>query len=131
MYLADTEATMWAEWYRHLAEAAIPPHAALPRVVYDVTISRPLLIGDLRTAEAVAAVGAVLDPTRRSWPACQQAGARLADAGWDGLLAPSAARPIGLALVMFWRVGAPAPCRARGDGRVHVTAPAPPTGLRT
>jgi hypothetical protein len=27
LYLADTEATAWAEWYRHLAERMIPPLA--------------------------------------------------------------------------------------------------------
>jgi hypothetical protein len=31
LYLADTEATAWAEWYRHLAERMIPPLAQMPR----------------------------------------------------------------------------------------------------
>ncbi|MHB2024808.1 MAG: hypothetical protein ACYCO3_16065 [Mycobacteriales bacterium] len=31
MYFAEDEACVWAEWYRHLAEAAVPPASALPR----------------------------------------------------------------------------------------------------
>lgn len=31
LYLADDEDTVWAEWYRHLAERAIPPLAQMPR----------------------------------------------------------------------------------------------------
>ncbi len=29
LYLADSEETAWAEWYRHLAERAIPPLAQM------------------------------------------------------------------------------------------------------
>ena len=29
--LANDEAGAWAEWYRHLAERALPPAAGLPR----------------------------------------------------------------------------------------------------
>jgi hypothetical protein len=31
LYFADNEATVWAEWYRAVAEAALPPQQALPR----------------------------------------------------------------------------------------------------
>jgi len=34
IYLASDEATMWAEWYRHLAERGIPPLQQLPRDVW-------------------------------------------------------------------------------------------------
>jgi hypothetical protein len=30
LYLADSEATAWAEWYRHLAARMIPPFAQIP-----------------------------------------------------------------------------------------------------
>lgn len=30
VYLGDAAETIWAEWYRHLAEAGIPPAARLP-----------------------------------------------------------------------------------------------------
>ncbi len=34
IYLADSEDTVWAEWYRHLAERAIPPLAQMPRELW-------------------------------------------------------------------------------------------------
>jgi hypothetical protein len=34
LYLADSEQTAWAEWYRHLAERAIPPLAQMPRALW-------------------------------------------------------------------------------------------------
>jgi hypothetical protein len=30
-YFADTPETVWAEWYRWLAEAGLPPMQTLPR----------------------------------------------------------------------------------------------------
>ena len=30
LYLADTDDTVWAEWYRHLAEQGVPPLAQMP-----------------------------------------------------------------------------------------------------
>jgi hypothetical protein len=49
LYLADEEATAWAEWYRHLAELGVPPDQWLPahlwswRVVVEVAdLGRPL-----------------------------------------------------------------------------------------
>jgi hypothetical protein len=31
LYFANREETVWAEWYRALAEAGLPPHQGLPR----------------------------------------------------------------------------------------------------
>jgi hypothetical protein len=31
VYLASDEATVWAEWYRHLAEVGVPPNRQMPR----------------------------------------------------------------------------------------------------
>jgi hypothetical protein len=59
LYLASNEATVWAEWYRHLAEAGIPPNQQMPRdlwtwavdpVVHAIrpamaTVPEPLLLG--------------------------------------------------------------------------------------
>jgi hypothetical protein len=41
-YLADSEETAWAEWYRALAELAIPPMRQLPRDLwrFEVEIQR-------------------------------------------------------------------------------------------
>jgi hypothetical protein len=55
LYLVDDELCVWAEWYRHLAEAAIPPHAALPGTCGPTTSLRsrlpifPIAIGLLES----------------------------------------------------------------------------------
>ena len=41
IYFADSPATVWAEWYRWLAEAAIPPAMALPRDLWQWEIDLP------------------------------------------------------------------------------------------
>ena len=41
IYFADSEPTAWAEWYRALAEAAIPPGQALPRDLWRWGIDLP------------------------------------------------------------------------------------------
>ena len=41
IYFADSPATAWAEWYRALAEAAIPPAMALPRDLWQWEIDLP------------------------------------------------------------------------------------------
>lgn len=55
-YLADSEATAWAEWYRLLAELALPPMRHLPRDLwrFDVDIER---VADLSTPDRLARVG--------------------------------------------------------------------------
>ena len=54
LYLADSPETAWAEWYRHLAESAIPPMQTLPRELWrwQVDLER---VADLRSPEALAA----------------------------------------------------------------------------
>jgi hypothetical protein len=41
IYLADSEPTAWAEWYRALAEAALPPGRALPRDLWRWQVDLP------------------------------------------------------------------------------------------
>jgi RES domain len=43
LYLANSEATAWAEWYRHLAERMVPPLAQMPRELWTwgVIAARP------------------------------------------------------------------------------------------
>ncbi len=55
IYLADEEATAWAEWYRHLAENGIPPTRALPRELWRWQVD--IEVADLSTAERLARVG--------------------------------------------------------------------------
>ena len=94
LYLADTEATAWAEWYRHLAERMIPPLAQMPRELWTWQVD--VEVADLSTPERLAEVG--LEPPtpgRHSWCAYQRVGEQLSKDGWMGLFAPSAARPDG------------------------------------
>ena len=55
VYLADSKATVWAEWYRHLAERAIPPLAQMPRDLWawDVDVK----VVDLSTPDRLAGLG--------------------------------------------------------------------------
>jgi RES domain-containing protein len=114
LYLADSEETAWAEWYRHLAERMIPPLAQLPRELWTWKVE--VEVADLSTPEQLAAVGlSPPAPGRRSWPSCQRLGERLWREGWPGLLAPSAARPAGQILCLF-----------RDGPRLHGAEPLPP-----
>ena len=140
LYLADSPDTAWAEWYRHLAERAIPPLEALPRPLWrwKVELER---VADLRTADALCAQGlAPPRPGRTEWPAFQTVGEALHHAGWRALIAPSAARPDGLVLCIFPPRRAPrrhhaaaaagasrraARATARDDDLTRVDSPAP------
>jgi len=131
LYLADAEATVWAEWYRHLAEHGLPPAAAMPRDVWRWTVD--VEVADLSGAAPLAAARLPLPhPGRRSWPAFQAVGEALAADGWAGLLAPSAARPEGRTLCLFRapdgavRGARPVPPPRRVDA-----PPPPPTGMVT
>jgi RES domain-containing protein len=55
LYLADTEETAWAEWYRHLAERMIPPLAQMPRELWTWRVD--VEVADLSTPEHLAEVG--------------------------------------------------------------------------
>ena len=115
LYFADSEATMWAEWYRALAEAALPPQQRLPRDVWRWEISLPE-VADLSDEERLARVGLPpLEPTRLQWPTFQPAGEQLHTSGWPALMTPSAARAEGRVLCVF-----------RSGGEVPGTRPLPP-----
>ena len=101
LYFADSEETAWAEWYRGLAEAALPPRRALPRDLWRWEISLPR-VADLTDDERLARVGLPgLHPTRAQWPAFQAVGERLHRDGWAALVSASAARPAGRTLCVF------------------------------
>ena len=131
MYLAKDEETLWAEWYRHLAEHGIPPLQSLPRDVWRFRMP-PLPVADLGHADSLARLGLPFPaPGRRSWPPYQRVGETLAKEGWAGLLAPSAARPAGLVLCLF--VDDPLVPAAEPVPPPSVVSepPAPPTEMRT
>jgi RES domain-containing protein len=130
LYLADTEATAWAEWYRHLAERMIPPLAQMPRELWTWQVD--LTVADLSTRENLATVGlSPPAPGRASWHAYQRIGERLAKEGWAGLLAPSAARLDGKVLCLFRNEQSVHGAKAIPPPRRIDEPPPPPTGLRT
>ena len=128
--MADSEETAWAEWYRLLAEAGIPPHRALPRDLWRFRID--VEVADLSSERRLRRVG--LDPPlpkRSEWLAFQRVGERLQGEGWSGLVAPSAARPDGRVVCLFRVSG-----RFRGVRRLRPprwvdSAPVPPRGMTT
>jgi RES domain-containing protein len=130
LYLADTDETAWAEWYRHLAERMIPPLAQMPRELWAWQVD--VEVADLSTPDQLAAVGLSLPATaRRGWHAYQQIGEQLANEGWLGLLAPSAARPHGRVLCLFRDHRGVHGARPIPPPRRIPEPPPPPTGLRT
>lgn len=131
LYLADSEETVWAEWYRHLAEKAIPPDEQMPRRVWLWDVD--LRVADLSTPGRLGRVGlGPPAPGRQGWPAYQAVGEQVWNEGWAGLLAPSAARPQGKVLCLFRSPGGRiAGARPVGRGRRIARPPAPPTGMTT
>jgi RES domain-containing protein len=130
IYLADGEETVWAEWYRMLAERALPPRLALPRDLWRVEVELEP-VADLSTAERLAQLGLEQPrPIRSSWPGYQQVGERLHAHGFAGLVAPSAARPAGRVLCVFMPAARGA-LTAIGPPREVEEAPPPPRGLTT
>lgn len=101
LYFADSPETAWAEWYRFLAEAGLPPRQGLPRDLWRWEISLPT-VADLSDQKRLARVGLPpMTPSRAQWPMFQPVGERLHSDGWPALISPSAARPEGLALCVF------------------------------
>jgi hypothetical protein len=131
VYLADEEDTVWAEWYRHLAELGVPPNEQMPRDLWAWQVD--VEVADLSDAGRLARVSLTPPrPGRRSWPPYQQVGETLAAESWSGLVAPSAARPAHLVLCLF-READESPVGARPippPTRVG-QPPAPPTGMTT
>lgn len=131
LYLADSEACVWAEWYRHLAEAAIPPSFALPRELWQYEVT-DLEVADLSDPDRLARVGlGPPRPGRRAWPAYQAVGEQLLGQGWRGLIAPSAARPTSLVTAIFLPDAGILEHLVPAGSRLVADAPVPPRGMRT
>jgi len=131
LYLADDEATLWAEWYRHLAERGLPPLRSLPRDVWRFSVP-PLEVADLSHEDRLARLGLPLPaPGRKTWRPFQRVGGTLAKEGWAGLVAPSAARPARLVLCLFVDDPPAAPAQPVPPPRVVTEPPAPPIEMRT
>jgi RES domain-containing protein len=128
VYLADSEQTAWAEFYRAAAEARRGPLDLLPRDVWSYRVELDH-IADLSTHKALAAAGlARTTPTSAQWPTYQAVGEHVAAAGAQGVLYRSAARPRHLCLCVF----VTALDRVHPIEHRHIAAPpAPPRGMRT
>lgn len=131
LYFADSEETMWAEWYRSLAEFGLPPQQALPRDVWRWEISLPA-VADLSNDQRLARVGLPsLQPTRLQWPAFQAIGERLHAEGWPALMSASAARLEGRVLCVFRTAREVPGTRPLPPPATVDRPPVVPTGMRT
>jgi len=131
-YLAADEQTAWAEWYRALAESAVPPMRQMPRDLwrFEVDLEDVADLSDVGKLEAVGLPRPV--PSRRQWPRFQAVGEALAANGWTGILYPSAARSeSGVALCVFRKESDLVGINALGTPARCDEPPAPPSGLRT
>jgi hypothetical protein len=131
LYFADTEETMWAEWYRYLAELGLPPRQGLPRDVWRWEIVLPD-VADLTDDGRLARVGLPSPrPTRLQWPIFQPIGEQLHAEGWPALLAASAARPAGRVLCVFRTAREVAGARPLPPPTPIESPPVVPTGMQT
>jgi RES domain-containing protein len=131
-YLASDEQTAWAEWYRALAELAVPPMRQMPRDLWRFEVELEG-VADLSDARKLAAVGLPLpEPSRKQWPRFQALGEALAAGGWTGILYPSAARSGSkVALCVFRGAGGLTGIEPLGSPVRYEEPPALPSGLRT
>jgi RES domain-containing protein len=129
-YLADSEETAWAEWYRALAELSLPPMRQLPRDLWRFELDVDE-VADLSSVDRLTRVKLEPPrPDRREWPVYQAVGETLFAAGWAGVLYPAAAREGALALCLFRSSGQLAGVRPVPPPVRHDEPPAPPRGLR-
>jgi hypothetical protein len=131
LYFAESEETVWAEWYRYLAEAGLAPQAALPRGQWrwEISLGR---VADLSDQRRLARVGLpATRPTREQWPEFQAVGETLHREGWAAVLSASAARREGRVLCAFRTERVVAGTRPLPPPVTVSEAPVVPTGLRT
>lgn len=130
-YLADTEATAWAEWYRHTSELGAPPASRMPRDTWRIAVD-VVDIADL-TEPGILGLHGIdeLRPTRRQWPLTQPVGEAYFAEGCRGLLAPSAAHDGGRVLAIFRPLPALPGLTPVPPPNRHDELPPLPTGLRT
>ncbi len=131
VYLGDAESTVWAEWYRHTSEAAVPPDQRLPVAIWRVDVELED-VADLTAAGVLEGHGIErLAPSRRSWPPTQRIGEAYWRDGARAILAPSAARAGGRVLAVFRTAAAVPGLTPVPPPRRHRSLPPIPAGLRT
>lgn len=131
VYLAADRETVWAEWYRALAERALPPRVWLPCELWRLTVELEQ-VADLSDERRLRRLGLEMPlRDRRTWPVYQEVGETVFAEGYAGLIAPSAARPEGLVLCVFERdEGLPGLTADEGP-EVVADPPTPPRSPRT
>lgn len=130
-YFADEPATAWAEWYRALAETALPPAHVLPRDLWRwrVDLDRVAL---LDSDERLRRVGLPPPlPATAQWPACQAIGEQRHRDGYQAILVASAARPQHRNLVGFRSTRHVAGYTPQPPPTKITEAPPVPRGMRT
>lgn len=131
LYLAKDPGTVWAEWYRALAELGEPPDRWLPRDLWRFSVTLQS-VANLSRPAALQALGLpALRPDREQWPAFQDAGAKLAAEGFAGVMFRSSARPAGLCVCVFASSEGFAGVQQVGSPERILAAPVPPRGMRT
>jgi RES domain-containing protein len=132
LYFADSPETAWAEWYRYLSEAMLPPERALPRDLWEWRIGVEE-VADLSDDGKLEDAGLPPpEPGRSQWPDYQRVGIRLWREGCRGILSPSAARPdSGLVLCIFRTERVEPGTEPLPPPQQHSTPPLVPPGLRT
>lgn len=131
LYFADSDETVWAEWYRALAEFAVPPDRQTPRDLWQWQISIEG-IADLSNEQRLVAVGLTPpSPSQRTWLPFQDVGEALWREGYAGILYPSAARPAHRSLCLFREGTTIAGIEPLRPPATYRDPPPPPTGMVT
>jgi RES domain-containing protein len=130
-YLGQESGTVSAEWYRYIAEQGIPPLLALPRDLWRWEL-RDVELADLSDRRRLDRVGLQQPlPGRGNWSPFQAVGDALFHLGWQGILAPSAARPEDLVVCLFRPEKSFAGIRPLPPPTHMDEPPSVPTGMRT
>jgi RES domain-containing protein len=99
LYATDSVDTMWAEHHKHLPANVDAAQVVVRVAALDVEGLRVL---DVANAVGRRTVGVSLGQlVGDDYGPCQELADRAAAHGYEGILAPSAARPSGLVLVVF------------------------------
>ena len=130
LYLADSDATAWAEWYRWLAEWGQSPADHLPRDLHRIAVDLGHVV-DASSAAARKTLGLPIRmrPSSGQWAAFRAVGERLSAEGAHAILYASAARSRSLCLCVF-EPGLSG-LRIESEPVRVIAPPPPPRGLRT